>query len=91
MHVDSPVVKMMREILYKNSSTISELQKSKVNKNLVVCDDAIVDDQELIAGTRRLGVAVPWGRHTVRGPPGVGNSSMHIEGGVQVHILLINL
>jgi hypothetical protein len=38
-----------------------------------------------------LGVAVPWSRHTVRGPPGVGNPSMHTERSIQVHILLINL
>jgi hypothetical protein len=36
-------------------------------------------------------VAVPWSRHTVRGPPGVGNPSMHTERSIQVHILLINL
>jgi len=50
-----------------------------------------VDDQELIAGTRRLGVAVPRGRHTMCGPSGVGNPSMHAERSIQVHILLINL
>jgi len=50
-----------------------------------------VDDQELIAGTRRLGVAVPRGRHTMCGPSGVGNPSMHAECSIQVHILLIHL
>jgi hypothetical protein len=59
--------------------------------NLIVGDDAIVHDQELITGARRLRVTVSGGGHTVCSPPGVGNSSMHIECGIQVHLILINL
>jgi hypothetical protein len=50
-----------------------------------------VDDQELIASTRGLGMAVVWGRHAVCGPAGVGDSSVNGKCGIQVHTLLINL
>jgi hypothetical protein len=50
-----------------------------------------VDDQELIASTRGLRVAVLWGRHAVCGPPGVGDSSVNRKCGIEVHAFLINL
>ena len=50
-----------------------------------------MDDQVLMTSARRLGVAVPRGRHTVRRPSGVSDPSVHTEGSIQIHILLINL
>ena len=45
---------------------------------LVILDDAVVDDGQTVAGNVRMCVALA--RHSMRGPAGVGNSQVAVQG-----------